>query len=89
VKNVYIFRLSLKEATMNKKSLKLQEITGLTIPQIAKLSDYTPHNIRKYVNDHSMASTKFALKLEQTTGVNHQFFLYTYPLCLQFAVKVK
>jgi plasmid maintenance system antidote protein VapI len=74
---------------MNKKSLKLQEITGLTIPQIAKIADYTSQNVNLFLKDESTPTMKFALKLEQATGVNHQFFLYPYPLCLQFAVKVK
>jgi hypothetical protein len=74
---------------MNKKSLKLQEVTGLTIPQIAKLADYTSQNVNLFLKDESTPTMKFALKLEQATGVNHQFFLYPYPLCLQFAVKVK
>jgi plasmid maintenance system antidote protein VapI len=74
---------------MNKKSLKLQEVTGLSINQIAKKLNCTVQNINKQIKEDSMVSTRVALKLEQATGVNHQFFLYPYPLCLQFAVKVK
>jgi hypothetical protein len=73
---------------INPKAVKLSELTQKPITQIAEELGMT----RQYLSSALQApvpTIKFALKMEDATGVNHQFFLYAYPLCLQFATKVK
>jgi hypothetical protein len=72
----------------NPKAIKLSELTQKSIAEIALEAGMTRQNLSQHLA-LPVPSLKFALKMEDCTGINHQFFLYAYPLCLQFATKVK
>lgn len=74
---------------MNLKTLKLLELTGTTLKAISADAGITRATLYNNLRDDAVPTLRFALKLEATTGINHQFFLYQAPLCMQFAHKVK
>jgi|LakMenEpi03Aug12_release.lakeMendotaPanAssembly.Ray.scaffolds.fasta_scaffold4984963_1 DNA-binding phage protein len=77
----------MKGFTMNLKSLKLQELTHKTLKQIAEDAGITYATLYNNLRPGACPTMRFAQKLESTTGISHQFFLYDQPLCFQFANK--
>lgn len=70
------------------KLVKLSELTQKSIAEIAHEAGMQRQNLGQQLKS-PCPTLKFSLRMQEVTGVNHQFFLYPYPLCLQFATKVK
>ena len=69
---------------MTKKLSVLLLKSNKTVAEIAKESDITVGRLYQIMKDDASAPLKLALKLEVTTKISHQFFLYSAPTCYQF-----
>ena len=74
---------------MTKTKFKMRRIEelGLSISEIALKMGVTRQMIYRHLEDQNTCTMKVALKLQDATGISHQFFLYDQPLCFQFANK--
>lgn len=69
---------------MTKKMSVLLLKTNKTAADVAKDADITLQRLYQIMKDDASAPLKLALKLEATTKISHQFFLYPAPTCYQF-----
>ena len=67
---------------MTKKLSVLLLKSNKSVAEIARESDITVGRLYQIMKAH--APLKLALKLEATTKISHQFFLYSAPTCYQF-----
>jgi len=72
---------------MKKTRFKLRRIEdlGLSISEIALKMGVTRQMIYRHLEDQNTCTMKVALKLQDATGISHQFFMYPVPTALQFS----
>ena len=69
---------------MTKKLSVLLLKSNKSVAEIARESDITVGRLYQIMKDDAHAPLKLALKLEATTKISLQFFLYSAPTCYQF-----
>jgi len=72
---------------VNFKVNRVKEITGMSIPQLAKKMGKHNQFVYLILKDDQGCSMKMAMQLEQATGISHQFFLYPYSVGASFLPK--
>lgn len=72
---------------MTKTKFKMRRIEelGLSISEIALKMGVTRQMIYRHLEDQNTCTMKVALKLQDATGISHQFFMYPVPTALQFS----
>jgi|GWRWMinimDraft_13_1066021.scaffolds.fasta_scaffold03323_2 predicted DNA-binding protein YlxM (UPF0122 family) len=68
----------------NIKSLTIRLRCQLTLADIAKLMGISRQALHHHIKDENTCKLSNALKLEEITGIKHQFFLYPMPIAAQF-----
>ena len=69
---------------MTKKMSIVLLKTGKTATKIAEETGITRMRLYQIMKEDAHAPMKLALKLEKSTKISHQFFLYAAPTCYQF-----
>lgn len=68
----------------NIKYLMIRLKCNITLPDIARLMGISRQALYRHLKDDNSCKLPTALKLEEITGIKHQFFLYPTPIALQF-----